>query len=120
MAISESDWKKFKVLRALALERFHLRVLADAKSVSEKETLSSANRYHTLYRLVMGRDKDIVDIFGHYSRSWAFSSLALMVAHNLLTDDELAVLSEETLDAISYAVRQPHEIEWVELPPSQD
>jgi hypothetical protein len=42
------------------------------------------------------------------------------VALDLLTDDELAVLSEETLDAISYAVRQSHEIEWVELPPSQD
>ncbi|MGK9417661.1 hypothetical protein ACSSUR_16140 [Pseudomonas cedrina] len=120
MAISESDWKKFKVLRELALERFHRRVLADAKSISEKETLSPANRYRTLYRLVIGRDKDIVDIFGHYSRSWAFSSLALMVAFDLLTDDELAVLSEKALDAISYAVRQSHEIEWVELPPSQN
>ncbi len=44
MAISESDCKKFKVLRELALERFQTRVLADAQSVSEKETLSPANR----------------------------------------------------------------------------
>nr|WP_314564509.1 hypothetical protein [uncultured Pseudomonas sp.] len=48
MAISEGDWKKFKVLRKIALERFHLGVLIDAKSVSENGALSPVNRYRTL------------------------------------------------------------------------
>lgn len=39
MAISESDWKKFKALRKIALERFHLGVLSDAKSVSDNGTV---------------------------------------------------------------------------------
>lgn len=119
MVISENDWKKFNVLRELALERFHRCVLVDAKSVSEKESLSPVNRYRTLYRLVTSRDKDIVAIFDGYSRSKALSSLAMMVAYDLLTDNELAVLSEGALDAISYAVRRPYEIEWVDVPPSQ-
>lgn len=118
MDIFESDWKKFKALRKIALERFHLGVLSDAKSVSENEALSPVNRYRTLYRLVRGRDKDIVEIFDGFSRSRAFSSLAMMVAHDLLTDTELAVLSEDARDAISYAVRQPYEINWVDEPES--
>ena len=44
MSISESDWQKFKVLRVLALERFYLGVLADAKTISERETLSAEAR----------------------------------------------------------------------------
>ena len=120
MTISESDWKTFKALRKIALERFHLGVLSDANSVSENDVLSPVNRYRTLYRLVMARDKDIVRIFERFSRSWALSSLALMVAHVLLTDTELAELSEAARDAISYAVRQPYEINWVDEPESDD
>ena len=118
MAISESDWKTFKELRKIALERFHLGVLSDAKSVTENEALSPVNRYRTLYRLVAARDKDIVRIFEGFSRTWAFDSLALMVAHDLLTDTELALLSEHARAAISYAVRQPYEINWVDEPES--
>ncbi|QJI33281.1 hypothetical protein [Pseudomonas sp. ADAK13] len=113
MSISESDWKKFKALRALALERFYLGVLAAAKSISERETLSAEARYRTLYRLTKDRDNDIVLMFDFYSRSKARESLAQMISHDLLTDSELSVLSEETLSAISYAVRQRYDIEWV-------
>lgn len=120
MSISESDWKKFKVLRALALERCYLGVLADAKNISERETLSAKARYMTLYRLIRDRDDDIVRTFNLYSRSRAWESLALMVRHDLLTDAELSVLSEETLSAISYAVRRPYELEWVAEDVSDD
>jgi len=120
MSISESDWKKFKVLRAVALERFFLGVLADAKTISERETLSAQARYRTLYQLVQVRDNDIVRTFDLYSRSRARESLARMVWHDLLTDAELSVLSEETLTAISYAVRQPYELEWVAEDVSDD
>ncbi|NIL17297.1 hypothetical protein AU074_31260 [Pseudomonas sp. ATCC PTA-122608] len=113
MSICESDWKKFKVLRALALERFHLGVLADAKTISERETLSAEARYRTLYRLTRDRDNDVVRTFNLYSRSRAWESLAQMISLDLLSDSELSVLSEETLSAISYAVRQRYEIEWV-------
>ncbi|WP_421552798.1 hypothetical protein [Pseudomonas yamanorum] len=113
MSISESDWQKFKVLRALALERFYLGVLADAKTISERETLSAEARYKTLYRLTRDRDNDVVRMFDLYSRSKARESLAQMIRHDLLSDSELSVLSEETLISIGCAVRQRYEIEWV-------
>lgn len=118
MSISESDWRKFKNLRALALDRFCQGVLADAKTISEHGALSAHARYGMLYGVIHDRNKDMVHMFDYYSRSSAYSCLALIVHHDLLTDAELAILSEQALEAISYAVRQPYELEWVkERPP---
>ena len=120
MSISESDWKKFKGLRALALDRFCLGVLADAKAISMHGALSAHARYGMLYGVIRDRNRDMANMFDYYSRSSACSCLALMVHHDLLTDAELAIFSEETLQAINYAVRQPYELEWVEERPPLD
>jgi hypothetical protein len=37
-----------------------------------------------------------------------------MVMHDLLTDAELSILSEDALDYISGVVRQPYEMVWVD------
>jgi hypothetical protein len=41
-------------------------------------------------------------------------ALRLMVRHDLLTNEELAMLSEAALEEIAHVVRQPYELEWVE------
>ncbi|MBT2296337.1 MULTISPECIES: hypothetical protein [Pseudomonas] len=110
--IPEKDWKLFKGLRELALERFCQGVLTDAMTISERGALTAHARYLKLYRLMEDRDKDLANAFNHFSRSTARMCLALMVMHDLLTEAELSVLSEETLNGISYVVRQPYELEW--------
>lgn len=70
--------------------------MADAKTISMHGVLSAHARYGMLYGVIYDRNRDMVDMFDHYSRSWACSCLALMVHHDLLTDAELAMLSEET------------------------
>jgi hypothetical protein len=40
MPILESDWKKFKELREIALDRFCQGVLNDAKTIAEHGSLS--------------------------------------------------------------------------------
>jgi hypothetical protein len=116
MPILESDWKKFKELREIALDRFCQGVLADAKTISQNGALSAHTRYRMLYRLMRDRDKDIIDTFDNngQSRSSALMGLWLMVMHDLLTEAELSVFSESALNAISDVVRQPYEIEWLE------
>lgn len=114
MSILESDWKKFKELRKIALDRFCQGVLTDANTITEHDALSSHARYVMLYRLMRDRDKDIVRVFDAYSRSKALMALRLMVRHNLLTDAELSVLSEAALEEIANVVRQPYELEWIE------
>ena len=114
MSIIESDWKKFKELRKLALDRFCLGVLADAETIAQHSALSPHARYKMLYRLTRDRDKDIVQTFDLYSRSSALMALRWMVKHDLLTDGELSVLSEEAREEVADVVRQPYELECVE------
>ncbi|WP_085683618.1 MULTISPECIES: hypothetical protein [unclassified Pseudomonas] len=114
MSISESDWKKYKELRKLALDRFCQGVLAETRTVAQNGALSAHARYLTLYRLIRSRDKDMAMTFDGLSRKDAWLSLRLMVAHNLLTDAELSVLSDKMREIISDADRQPYEIEWAE------
>ncbi|QXH97664.1 hypothetical protein HU749_022875 [Pseudomonas ogarae] len=114
MPIPEKDWKVFKGLRELALERFCQGVLTDATTISERGALSAHARYLKLYGLIQDRDNDLADAFNRFSRSSARMCLALMVMHDLLTEAELSALSEETLNGISYVVRQPYELKWGE------
>ncbi|WP_368039831.1 hypothetical protein [Pseudomonas moraviensis] len=44
MSISESDWKKFKQLRKIALDRFCQGVLADTKTITQHGALSAHAR----------------------------------------------------------------------------
>lgn len=114
MSISDSDWKKYQELHELALDRFCQGVLANAQTIVQNESLSAHARYRTLYRLMRSRDKDLSSAFNTGRRSDVWLSLMLMVAYDLLSDEELSVLSEELQQRISDAVRQPYEIEWAQ------
>lgn len=122
MSILESDWKKFKELRKIALDRFCKIVLAEAKTIAEHSALSAHARYGMLYGLIHDRNRDMAQAFDHnsQSRSSALTALRLFVRHDLLTDDELSVLSDDTLGCILSVVRQPYELEWVEEIVRQD
>ncbi|MGW8462546.1 hypothetical protein [Pseudomonas sp. CLCA07] len=113
MSISESDWKKYKELYELALDRFCQGVLVDAQTIAQNDALSAHARYLTLYRLMRNRDKDLAMAFDGLRRSEASLSLRLMIAYDLLSEEELSGLSEEFRERVSDAVRQPYEIEWV-------
>lgn len=122
MSILESDWKKFKELRKIALDRFCQGVLADAKAISQHGALSAHARYGMLYGLIRDRNKDMAQAFDRYSqsRSSALTALRLYVMHDLLTDEELSVLSEDAQSCVSNVDRQPYELEWVDEIVSQD
>ena len=67
--IKESDWKIFKRVREVALERFCERVLDEIGRIGSDATRSKRQRYVAIYRLVRERDKEINPIFDHLSRS---------------------------------------------------
>lgn len=94
--ISESDWKKFKPLRTLALERYCERVLAAMVAQAGADQQSQHERYLAIYRLMVDRDKEIDRIFDSLRRSTAIQQLANMRQAELISDDELAMFSEIT------------------------
>lgn len=112
MSISKSDWKHYQQLHALALERFCQGVLDNAQTIAKNQDLSAHDRYRTLYRMMQSRDKDLAAAFNTDRPSDVWLSLLLMVHHDLLSDGELSVLSEDLRRRISEAVRDPYEIEW--------
>ena len=111
--IKESDWKIFKPLRKLALERFCGRVLDEIERIKADATKSNHDRYLAIYRLVRERDKEIDPIFDYLRRSTAVRQILAFRLHSLLTDEELRQFSSElvkTVEEIHEIYTRPMEV----------
>lgn len=100
MEIKESDWKVFRRLRELALERYCRRVLNDVSRLVEKDRGSSHECYLKLWELLRDRDRTIGDAFDDPSRSRALIQLLNILNEDLLTETELIQFSDELRDRI--------------------
>jgi len=98
--IKESDWKLFKKLQPLALERYCERVMADVDQIINNTGRDSHERYIEMYKIVRDRDKKLAQMFDAFSRSKALFQLVMYYDNNLLDDEELAQLSDETRERI--------------------
>lgn len=100
--ISEPDWKFFRQLRPLALERFCQRVLSDIEGLTQDGAKTSHERYLAIYGLVQQRDRELADTFNDPRRSTAFAQLARMQDLNLLTVEEMARFSPDTREIVRF------------------
>ena len=98
--IKESDWKLFRQLREVALERFCERVLGEVRAAAAETSDSFHERYLRVYELIRDRDKTIGWAFNDPRRSNALILLANIKQEGLLTPDEFAQFSEQTREAI--------------------
>lgn len=98
--IKESDWKLFRRLHAVALERFYQRVIAEINQATSNCTEDYHKHYLEVYRLIRERDKEMALAFNDLSRSKAFFLLANLRGSDLLTDEEFSQFSLETREAI--------------------
>ncbi|HEY2974248.1 MAG TPA: hypothetical protein VGJ48_17160 [Pyrinomonadaceae bacterium] len=102
--IKESDWKLFRRLHGIALERFCQRVIKEVAST----TSSYADGYHEcylkLFALMGSRDREMASAFNDPRRSNAFILLANIKELGLLTEEELMQFSPEARDAIEVIV----------------
>lgn len=99
--IPESDWKVFKQLREIALERFCERVLGEIGKAASATTGKSHDRYIEIYRLVERRDKQLGNAFDAPRRSQAIMQIAVIQSMGLLTPDELARFSAATREHVT-------------------
>ena len=93
--ILESDWKLFRRLHPVALERFCQRVLSEISRLVANESKTSHERYLAVYKLIKKRDREVADAFNDLRRSTALRQLVAIQAHQLLSEDELAGFSPE-------------------------
>ena len=99
-SISESDWKVFRELQTIALDRFCLRVLSEIESVSATSGKTAHERYLDVYKLIQQRDEELALAFNDARRSVAWQQLAAIQRHNLLTDEEMSRFSPETREIV--------------------
>src|ERR1700730_1791722 len=91
----ESDWKIFRRLRSIVLERFCERILTEIEEVLADASMTSHERYLAVYRLVKRRDKEVANLFNDFRRSTALQQIALIQSHKLLTGEEMAEFSDD-------------------------
>jgi hypothetical protein len=98
--IPESDWKVFRKLHPVALERFCQRVLSEVSRLAADDSKTSHERYLAVFKLIKQRDGEIADAFNDFRRSTAVRQLAAIQLHELLSDEELAGFSPETRNTV--------------------
>jgi hypothetical protein len=98
--ISESDWKLFCRLHPLALERFCERVLSEVGRLTADSGKGAHERYLTIFKLLQRRDKELAEAFEDLRRSTAWRQLAILRSRGLLTEEEFARFSPETIGAV--------------------
>jgi len=92
----ESDWKVFRELRVVALERLCARILAEADRLVSNTSATAHERFLQLYAHVNDQNDEVAAAFDDPRRSTMLIQLATMCRHDLLDPDELAKFSHDT------------------------
>ncbi len=106
-SIPERDWKLFRELRQIALERLCDKILAEAKAEIERPAKSSHEKYLSLYKLINKQDDEIARAFNDFRRSTALMQIGIIHSMGLFTGEELRRFSPETLQVIELYARIP-------------
>jgi hypothetical protein len=103
--MKESEWKKFKRLKEICLERYCNAVIEEAQVVCKFEGKSNHERYIELYQLMRNRDKELGKAFNGLSRGQAHVQLMMMYRMGLVKENELDEFEPETKDNIRETIR---------------
>jgi|YNPBryBLVA2012_1023415.scaffolds.fasta_scaffold28472_1 hypothetical protein len=102
----EPDWKVLSRLRPLALDRLCRHILQEAGEIlARAEEGKNHQTYLDLYRHIHKRDKVLSDCFDDWRRSQALFLLINWRAESLVTEEEFAVFSPETRDAVEWFLK---------------
>ena len=99
--VDESDWKWFRQVRGVALQRFCDEVLSETQSIMADTTRSSHERFIAVFNLIQERNGELADGFDNPSRSMMIVQLVFFRAHKLLTDDEFFLFRRETCETVT-------------------
>lgn len=93
--ISESDWKKFKIVREAALERLCALAETDYREVLSDGKLTAHGKHLYLFKLVKNYDKRVSLLFDDMSRSKAHVQMLFYRTEGLITKEEVESFSKQ-------------------------
>lgn len=106
MDMPESEWRTFRELHTVALDRFCQHVLGELDSLLSATSRSHHDRYLAASQLMHEQNLRLASAFDNPRRSHALSQLAEMQALGLLRPEELARFSQHTRDAVDSIARR--------------
>ena len=104
--VPESDWKVFRDVQKVALERFCARVLEEIEAASSDTSRSYHERYLTIYRLLQKRDKELAPAFSYPRRSAMMIQLVALYMRGILQPEEWARFTPQTRTGIESVVAE--------------
>lgn len=102
----ESDWKVFREIRELALERFSTRALEDLQPILRDASRSHHERYLEVFRFLQARDEELAHAFNNQRRSRMIVQLAAIHAYGLLEPHELERFTARTRATIESLAKE--------------
>jgi len=106
--IAESDWRLFRQLHPVALERFCKRIVNEVECTKADETKSFHQRYLDIYKTIEHGEKDLAAMFNDLRRSTALMQIVAIYRHGLITETELSGFSQEVHNVIEILVTKRH------------
>jgi hypothetical protein len=103
--VPEADWKVFRKLREIALERFCRRVLDGLDRFRQDDSRTYHERYLELFRWLQDRDDDIARAFNDPRRSRMLLQLATIVTLDVVKPEELAQFTPATRKIVEELVK---------------
>jgi hypothetical protein len=107
-AIPETNWKKLRVLKTRALNDACARILDRVAPIVQQRGGREHEAYLAHWELLQTQDDWIASLFDDFRRSTALYKLAAWQRHGLVTESDLASLTEATqatVKAINQNVR---------------
>lgn len=102
----ESDWKIFRELRELALDRFCKRVLEELEPARQDSSRSPHERYLEVFRLLRDRDDELAHAFNDPRRSRMMVQLSAIHAYGLLEPEEFERFTPQTRATVESFARE--------------
>ncbi len=99
MQIAERDWKHWRRISEIALQRYCAHILDEVASF-QRGAESAHDRYLHLFHLLRERDQEIAAVFNDRRRSNAYQQIAAGVAAGIVSREELGGFSEETQSVV--------------------
>lgn len=101
-AIPEADWKVFRTLHPIWVDRFCKRVNAELLQALSDHSRDAYEQYFATYKLMQKRDKEIASAFDDFRRSTAIFQIAIIRKLGVITDEELGRFSESTRASLQH------------------
>ena len=94
--IPERDWRVFRELHPVWLERYCQQVNSEVLGHLSDERLSAYDRYLKVYKFIVGRDRKLGEAFNDFRRSTAVIQIRIIRLLGVIKDEELARFSDST------------------------